>query len=297
MQGSRGAEKNAARLTRTREERAYLVRRIVSRTLAYTPLIIASLAALGPFFYVLSLSLRPGASLVTYPPDWIPIPPYFGNFRRLLLEYPFVRWFLNTLFVATVVTGVKLVIDSMAGYAFAKMEFPGKDILFMLVIMTLMIPVTATLLPSYLIVKRLGLTETYWGIMAPGLAAPIGIFLMRQFIESLPKDLENAARLDGCSEFYIYWRIVMPLIKPALAVLAIWTFHSQWIMFLWPLVVTTKPSLMLLTTGLAALKGQWTVSWPLIGAGSLLTILPLVLVFVFLQRHFIAASLAGALKQ
>ena len=269
----------------------------VGHFLAYLVLGIACVAALFPFLYIISLSLKQSTALVTYPPQWIPNPPFWGNYSLLLLEKPFLRWGFNSLYVAGSVTIVKLFFDSLAGYTFAKMDFPLKEPLFILILMTLMIPFAATLIPTFLIVRNLHLQNSYWGLILPGLASPIGIFMMRQFIESLPNDLENAARLDGCSEFYIYWRIILPLVRPALAVLGIFIFMTQWQAFVWPLVITNTEDMRVLTVGLASLKGQWVTDWGLVAAGSVLIMLPVTLVFIFFQRYFIAASLAGALKE
>ena len=198
----------------------------------YAILVLAALIALVPFFYVISTSLKDTYSLFKYPPEWIPSQPTLENFRSLLEENPFGRWMLNSLIVASVVTAIKVVIDSMAGYAFAKMSFPGKEALFLVVLMTLMVPFAATLIPLFIIVRNLGLTNTYPGLILPALASPIGIFMMRQFIETLPNDLENAARLDGCSEFQIFRRVILPLIKPGLVVLGVFTFMNQWTSYL-----------------------------------------------------------------
>lgn len=280
-----------------REAHKHRRRRQTSMALAYLIVGVACVAAIFPFFYIISLSFKQSTSLVTYPPQWIPIPPYYGNYTLLLFEKPFLRWGFNTFVVAGSVTIIKLFFDSLAGYAFAKMEFPLKEPLFILILATLMIPFAATLIPTFLIVRNLNLQNSYLGLILPALASPIGIFMMRQFIESLPNDLENAARLDGCSEFYIYWRIILPLIRPALAVLGIFTFMTQWQSFVWPLVITNTEEMRVLTVGLASLKGQWVTDWGLVAAGSVLIMLPITLVFIFFQRYFIAASLAGALKE
>lgn len=265
--------------------------------LTYLILGLACVVALFPFLYIISLSFKQSTALVTYPPQWIPNPPYYGNYWLLLVEKPFLRWAFNTFFVAGSITLVKLFFDSLSGYAFAKLDFPFKETLFIIILATLMIPFAATLIPTFLIVRNLHLQNSYWGLILPGLASPIGIFMMRQFIESLPNDLENAARLDGCGEFYIYRRIILPLIRPALAVLGIFTFMTQWQAFVWPLVITNTEEMRVLTVGLASLKGQWVTDWGLVAAGSVLIMLPVTLVFIFFQRYFIAASLAGALKE
>jgi len=279
------------------EARRYRFQHSVGTAASYLILGIACVVAILPFLYILSLSFKHSTAMVTYPPQWIPNPPYYGNYITLLFQKSFVRWGLNTFIVAGTVTLIKLFLDSLSGYAFAKMEFPFKEQMFVFLLSTLMIPFAATLIPSYLIVRGLGMHNTYWGLILPGLASPIGIFMMRQFIETLPDDLENAARLDGCSEFQIYRQIILPIIKPALAVLGIFTFMIQWQSFVWPLVIVTKDEMRVLTTGLASLKGQWVTDWGVIAAGSVMMMLPITLVFIFFQRYFIQASIAGALKE
>jgi multiple sugar transport system permease protein len=273
-----------------RADNAYLV-------MTYAVLIFACLIALVPFLYVISTSLKETRALFSYPPHWIPENPTTINYRNLINEHPFLRWTFNSFFVASVVTVIKVVFDSMAGYAFAKMRFAGRDALFLLVLLTLMIPFSATLIPLYIIVRELHMTNSYWGLILPPLASPIGIFMMRQFIESLPSDLENAARLDGCSEFQIYRKVILPLIKPGLVVLGVFTFMNQWTSYLWPLVINTRQEMMTLTVGIQSLRSLFTVDWGILSAGAVLSMLPLVLVFIFLQRFFIAGSIAGALKE
>jgi ABC-type glycerol-3-phosphate transport system permease component len=287
----------SVRLEIEQAERRSRRRRALRLVLSYALLLLACAVAIFPFFYILSLSFKQSTALVTYPPQWIPNPPYYGNYTTLLFEKPFLRWGLNTLIVAGSVTLIKLLIDTMAGYAFAKLEFPFKEQLFLFILATMMIPFAATLIPTFLIVRELKLQNSYLGLILPALASPIGIFMMRQFIESLPTDLENAARMDGCSEFAIYWRIILPLIQPALVVLGIFTFMTQWTAFVWPLVITNTDEMRVLTVGLASLKGQWVTDWGLVAAGSVLIMLPITILFIFFQRYFIAASLAGAIKE
>jgi multiple sugar transport system permease protein len=263
----------------------------------YGVLIVAGVIAIVPFLYVISTSLKDTAALFSYPPEWIPSEPTVTNFRTLLDDFPYLRWLLNSLIVASVVTIIKVMIDSMAGYAFAKMSFPGRDALFLIVLMTLMVPFAATLIPLFIIVRNLNLTNTYPGLILPALASPIGIFMMRQFIESLPTDLENAARLDGCSEFQIFRRVILPLMKPGLVVLGVFTFMTQWTSYLWPLVISTREDMLTLTVGVQSLRSLFTVNWGVLSAGAVLSMLPLILVFLFLQRYFIAGSIAGALKE
>ena len=263
----------------------------------YAILIVAAFISLIPFLYVISTSFKDSVSLFQYPPQWIPREPTLDNFRTLLQDNPFIRWMINSFIVAASVTVIKVIIDSMAGYAFAKMQFPGKEPLFVVVLMTLMVPFAATLIPLFIIVRDLQLTNTYAGLILPALASPIGIFMMRQFIESLPNDLENAARLDGCSEFQIFRRVILPLVRPGLVVLGVFTFMTQWTSYLWPLVIGTKKEMYTLTVGVQSLRSLFTVDWGVLSAGAVLSMLPLVIVFLFLQRYFIAGSIAGALKE
>jgi len=263
----------------------------------YGVLIVAGAIAIVPFLYVVSTSLKDTAALFSYPPEWIPSEPTLTNFQTLLDDFPYLRWMLNSLIVASAVTIIKVMIDSMAGYAFAKMSFPGRDALFLVVLMTLMVPFAATLIPLFIIVRNLNLTNSYPGLILPALASPIGIFMMRQFIESLPSDLENAARLDGCSEFQIFRRVILPLMKPGLVVLGVFTFMTQWTSYLWPLVISTREDMLTLTVGVQSLRSLFTVNWGVLSAGAVLSMLPLILVFLFLQRYFIAGSIAGALKE
>ena len=267
------------------------------RTISYIVVILAMLIAILPFFYIVSTSLKESKFLFEYPPKWIPNPLYWGNYIRLLTKVPFPRWMFNTLFVSLTVTALKLFFDSMAGYAFAKMQFPGKDILFVFVIATLMIPFATILIPLYFLVRDMGIINTYWALILPPLANPIGIFLMRSFIESLPNDLENAARLDGSSEFGIYRRIILPLVKPALVVLGVLTFNLQYTSFLWPLVAISGTEMHVMTTGIATQRGITVIDYGIFSAGAVMAMVPIVLFFLVLQKQWIAGSLAGALKQ
>lgn len=272
-------------------------RATVERVLTHTVLIAAAVICAAPFFYVIAASLKDQGSLFHYPPVWVQIPPYFGNYERLLFDSGFPRWMLNTLFVASVVTGLKLFLDSMAGYALAKLEFTGKRVVFLLMIMLLMVPFAALLIPLWSIAHNLRITNTYLALILPPLANPLGVFLMRQFILGLPKDLENAARLEGVSEFGIYWRIVLPLVKPGLVVLAVIIFTDQFMSFVWPLVATTNDNLLVLTVGVASLRAKGGVNFGLWSASAILSLVPIAIFFFALQRQFLARSIAGALKQ
>lgn len=267
------------------------------KAISYLLVILASVATVGPFLYILSTSFKDTRSLFGAGAAWIPEELFWGNYTRLLTDTLFLRWTLNTLIVALAVTFLKLLFDSMAAYAFASIDFAGKEPLFVVFLAGLMVPVAAILIPLFFMVRGMGLLNTYWALILPPLANPIGILLMRSFMESLPRDLVNAARLDGASEFSIYTRIVLPLVKAPLVVLAVLTFLIQYTSFVWPLVVIRDSSMNVLTTGIAAQRGVSTIDWGAISAGGVMAMIPITLFFLALQRYFTAGSLVGALKE
>lgn len=259
-------------------------------------LALVSFILVAPFYYVVLASLKDSTEIFQYPPKLIPFPPYLGNYERLLSDTGFLRWMFNTLFVATTVTVCKIFLDSMAGYALAKLNITGGRFIFILLLL-LMVPFGALIIPLWSLIYTLGLLNTYWALILPALANPLGVFLMRQFILGLPKDLENAARLDGVSEFGIYWRIILPLIKPGLVVLAVIIFTDQFMSFVWPLIATSSDDVELVTVGVAALRSHGGVDYGLWSASAVMSLIPIGVVFFVLQRQFLARSLAGALKQ
>ena len=260
-------------------------------------LIVVTFILVAPFYYVVLASLKNGTEIFTYPPRLLPIPPYFGNYEKLLFDTGFPRWMFNTLLVAGSVTAIKVVIDSMAGYALAKLDLTGKRVIFLSMLILLMVPLGALIVPLWAFVSALGLTNTYLALILPPLANPLGVFLMRQFILGLPKDLENAGRLDGLSEFAIYRKIILPLIKPGLVVLAVIIFTDQFMSFIWPLIATTSDNLQVLTVGVAALRAHGGVNYGLWSAAAVMSLVPIAIFFFALQRQFLARSVAGALKQ
>ncbi len=294
-----GAEAHADYAGAARRNRGFRAGKSVA---SYLVLVLFALIAVGPFVYLLSPSLRQSYELFTYPPQWIPHTVYWGNFGRVLHETSYYRWGLNTFIFATAVTLITLVLDTLAGYAFARLRFAGRTALFALVISTLMIPTAAIIAPLYIMISRLPAwthagVNTYLGLILPMVCSPLGVFMMRQFISTLPEGLVEAARLDGASEFQIFRRIVLPLIKPAIVVLGIFTFMMQWVNFLWPLVITTTDSMKTLTVGVASLQGQFVTDWGVISAAAVMTMAPVIVVFLIFQRWFVQASMAGALKQ
>jgi len=231
------------------------VKRLNDRTrmiIAYVVLTLFVVIAIGPAFYLISPAFRDSVSLFTYPPEWIPSEPTLENYRFLFSSTSYVRWAINTLVFAGATTLLTLVTNTMAGYAFARLRFPGRNLLFFVILATLMVPVAAVLAPTYLTVTTIGDwpiignwidTDTYLGLILPSAVSPLGVFMMRQFIQTLPDGLYEAARLDGAGEWRIFTKIVLPLIKPALVVLGIFVFMLTWASYLWPLVAATDNEL------------------------------------------------------
>lgn len=278
-----------ARIRRRRRRLAEFLRHLV--------LGIVTFILVAPFYYVVLASLKDSNAIFSYPPKFIPWPPYWENYRHVVTETNFLRWMFNTLFVATTVTVLKVFLDSMAGYALAKIDFTGRRGIFLLMIILLMVPGGALIVPLWSIVFELGLINTYFALILPPLASPLGAILMRQFILGLPNELEHAARLDGLNDFQIYWRIILPLIKPGLVVLAVIIFTDQFISFVWPLIATTSDDLIVLTVGVASLRTHGAVDYGLWSASAVMSLVPIAVLFFILQRQFLARSLAGALKQ
>ena len=260
-------------------------------------LIAVTFLLVAPFYYVILASFKNSTEIFTYPPKLLPIPPFIGNYQKLLGDTGFLRWMFNTLLVAGSVTAIKVFLDSMAGYALAKLDLTGKRVIFTLMLILLMVPLGALIVPLWALVSAMGLTNTYLALILPPLANPLGVFLMRQFILGLPKDLENAGRLDGLSEFGIYRRIILPLIKPGLVVLAVIIFTDQFMSFIWPLISTSSDDLQVLTVGVAALRSHGGADYGLWSAAAVMSLVPIAVFFFVLQRQFLARSLAGALKQ
>lgn len=264
---------------------------------AYAILTLFAVVTVGPLAYIISPTFREGFDLFAYGARWVPETLYTGNITFLFENTQYLRWALNTLIVATATTVISLFITSLAAYAFATMAFPGRRTLFVAILATMMVPWAALIAPLFIIVKTLGMLNTYEGLILPMVVTPLGIFMLKQFIETLPAGLYDAARLDGASEWAIYRRIVIPLVRPALVVLGILVFMFQWSNFLWPLVVTTESNMRTLTVGMASLRGPGVqVEWGIIAAGAVMTMLPAVIVFLLFQRWFMRASLAGAIK-
>lgn len=269
----------------------------VGRVLMWVTLIVSTVISLWPMYWLFVTAVTPTQESIKVPPDLIPIHASLSNFERLFAQAKdYWRWAGNSLMVALSVTLFHVVFDTMAGYSFAKKRFPGRNILFWMVLATLMVPDHVTLVPLYLVTLNLKLIDSIWAVILPGTASVFGIFLMRQYIQTLPSELEDAARIDGCSEFGVFWRVIRPLTTPAIGALAIFTFVRNWNNFFWPLIVLHKSQNFTLPVGVASLQGEFSTDYGIIFAGAALAALPMIVFFLLFQRYFLEGVRMGALK-
>jgi multiple sugar transport system permease protein len=269
-----------------------------TRVIALGVLLVGAAFMAAPFALMLGTSLMTYAQTVAYPPEFWPSPVSFENFKKALTETPLLRYLGNSLVVAGITVVGQVVTGSMAGFAFARLHFKGRNALFFAVLATMMVPVYINLVPLYAMMASIGWVDTYQALILPGLTGAFGIFLFRQWFLNLPSELEDAARIDGCSPWDMYWRIAMPTAWPAIATLAIFEFLASWNTFLWPLVVTNSDALRTLPVGLAAFKSSMreATDWGLLMAATTVAVVPALLVFLAGQRHFVRGMLEGAVK-
>ncbi|MFF4795113.1 carbohydrate ABC transporter permease [Streptomyces sp. NPDC001276] len=268
--------------------------------LLYTIASLGLLLMAAPFLWMALSAFKTKKDLTASPPVWIPSTWTLSNFSELFDQLDMARYFMNSLIVAVLVTVCNLLFCSMLGYALAKLDFTGRSKVFAIVLAALMVPGNLMILPLYVLMNGLGLIDTYAGLVLPFAASAFGVFLMRQFMQSVPDELLEAARIDGAGEWYIFWRIVLPLVKPALATLTIFVFLGSWNNFIWPLIATNDPGKYTLPVALATFANDpnRTVSGGngMLMAGSLLVVLPVLVVFTVLQRHFTQGIATAGLK-
>ena len=251
-------------------------------------LILGSVIMLLPFVWMLSTSLKRPPEVFAYPPIWIPSQIAWSNYARTISAMPFGRFYLNSLIVTISVTALQIIISSLAAFAFARLQFRGRNALFLLYLATLMIPFQVTMIPNFILLTRfLRWYDTYQALILPPAFSAFSTFLLRQYFLGIPRDLDEAARMDGASSLRIWWQVIMPLSGPAIAALAIFVSLNTWNEFLWPLVITNSLDMRTLPVGLAAFQGQYKVDWNLLMAGSVIAMVPVLLVYIIGQRWFI----------
>ena len=281
-------------LTSTPELAANSHRIRPGRIIAWVLLLIGGLLMVSPLLYMFSTSLKSSAQV--YDMRLIPASPTLANYFAVLADGRFLRWFVNSFSVATATTISNVFFDSLVGYTLAKFKFRGRNLVFLGILSTLMIPTEMLVIPWYLMASKLGWLDSYWGIMFPGMMTAFGTFLMKQFFEGVPDDFLEAARIDGLNEFTIWWKVAMPLVTPAIAALAIFTFLGNWTAFFWPLIVTTSADLYTLPVGLSSFAVQESIAWEKIMTGAALATLPTLVVFLVLQRFIVRGVMLAGLK-
>jgi putative chitobiose transport system permease protein len=256
-----------------------------------------ALVMLFPLLWLISTSLKsPTENIFQFPPQIVPQEPTFQNFITVWQTNPFGQYLFNSTLVAVLTVGLNLLFCSLAAYPLARLDFRGRDMVFAAVVSTIMIPFQIVMIPLYILTVQLGLRNTYLGVILPSIASAFGIFLLRQAFQGVPKELEEAARMDGCSELGLWWHVMLPAIRPALVTLAIFVFIGSWSDFLWPLIVLDRPEYYTLPLGVATLAGALSLDWRLVAAGSVISITPVLLVFLFLQRYIVPTDAGSGVK-
>ncbi len=272
-------------------------RTIIFRALCYIVIVAGAISFLFPFMWMVSTSLKTDQDVFTWPPRLVPQPIRLQNYVDAWNSAPYARFFFNSAFIALVVTLANLFFSSLAGYAFAKYRFPGKHWIFIALLCTMMIPFQVTMIPVFVILSKLHWVDTYWGLIIPFTAGAFGIFLMRQFLSTIPDDLIDAARIDGCSEFRTFLTIVLPLSKPALSALGIFVFMASWNGFIWPFIIVKSTEMKTLPLAVADLaEGLYVMSWPLMMAGACFVVLPAIVVFLLFQKNFVEGITLTGIK-
>jgi len=252
---------------------------------------------LFPLLWLTTTALKsPTENIFQSPPQLLPIQPTLHNFVQVWQTNPFGQYLFNSTLVAVLTVSLNLLFCALAAYPLARLEFRGRELIFAAVISTIMIPFQIVMIPLYILTVQLGMRNTYLGIIFPAIASAFGIFLLRQAFAGVPKEMEEAARIDGCSELGLWWHIMLPAIRPALVTLAIFVFIGSWSDFLWPLIVLDQPELYTLPLGVANLAGTFSLDWRLIAAGSIISIAPVLLFFLFLQRYIVPTEVGSGVK-
>jgi multiple sugar transport system permease protein len=272
------------------------MKRPLATAALHAALVLGAVLTLLPLLWMVSASLMPAGEANQFPPRLLPSRVTFEHYGALFTRLNLARYLFNSAFLSLTVTAVALLFNSMAGYAFAKFRFRGRDPLFRVLLGALVIPAQVAMLPLFLLLRELGAINTYWGVIIPGMASIFGIFLIRQYALAIPDELLDAARMDGASEWRIYRSVVLPLCRPILVTLAIFTFMGVWNDFMWPLIVLTDDGMYTLPVALANLMGERVQDTELMMAGSVLTVLPVLILFLAMQRSYIEGLMAGSVK-
>ena len=260
---------------------------VLRRVLLYIVLILIAVIMVVPFLWMLSTSLKTQYDAVKIPPVWIPDPPQWENYVKLFTEQPMFQFMLNTIKIVFFVVLGQLFFSSLAAYSFARISFKGRNVMFFFYIATLMVPGQVTMIPTYLMFAKAGLTDNHLALILPAFFSAFGVFLLRQFFMSLPRELEEAAEIDGCNPFMTYWRIMLPLVVPAMLTLGVFTLMNTWNDYMGPLIYLSSPEKYTMTLGIAYFKGVYTTQWNLVMAGSIVSVVPILIAYLCAQKYFI----------
>jgi multiple sugar transport system permease protein len=250
-----------------------------------------------PFVWMILTSIKTVVEIMKVPPKLLPEDPQWSNYKEIFSEIPFMKYYYNTIVVVIMRTGSQLFLCSLGGFAFAKLKFKGRDAIFFICLCILMVPTQMILIPNYIIMQKLQCLNTITSVALPGMFSAFGIFLMRQAFLSLPDEIIEAGRVDGCNYFQIYYKLLLPLVKPAMSALGIFTLIYSWKDFLWPLIVTSTDQVRVLSVGIALLQGQYSSEFHLIMAANVLATVPVLIIFIFLQKYFVEGIAFSGLKQ
>ena len=268
----------------------------IPSVIAYSCLVGWGIISLLPLYWTYTTAFKYPSMVIEMPPELYPNPPVLVNFIGLFMKAKIFRWTLNSAIVAGSVTASNLFLGTLAGYSLAKKKFHGRMFIFWLIVSMMMVPYQITIVPLYIIINRLNWTSTYWALIVPSLSFPFSIFLMKQYLQTLPSELIDAARIDGCSEFGIFLKIIIPLAKSGMAVLSIFIFMGTWNDFLWPLIVTNKEIMFTLQVGLSSIQTVFYRDYGLLMAGAAYSTIPMFIVFFLAQKYFVKGITIGALK-
>ncbi|MDP4097273.1 carbohydrate ABC transporter permease [Paenibacillus sp. P96] len=263
---------------------------------AHAVLLAGAITMILPFLWSVSTSLKNISEVFVFPPTLFGESIQWENYLRISDRFPFMTYLLNSVKITVIAVVAQLITSSMAGYVFARLKFKYRELLFGLYLATMMIPAQVTLIPNFIIMRSYNLVDTHWALILPALVSAFGTFLLRQFFLTIPASLEDAAKIDGCTPFGVYWRIFIPLSKPAMATLGVFVFMGMWNDFLSPLVYINSQDMMTLPLGLAAMQGMYSTDWPVLMAGTVITIIPLIVVFLLAQDFFIKGITLSGLK-
>lgn len=269
---------------------------VLRRVLLYIVLILIAVIMVVPFLWMLSTSLKTQYDAVKIPPVWIPDPPQWENYVKLFTEQPMFQFMLNTIKIVFFVVLGQLFFSSLAAYSFARISFKGRSVVFFFYIATLMVPGQVTMIPTYLMFAKAGLTDNHLALILPAFFSAFGVFLLRQFFMSLPRELEEAAEIDGCNPFMTYWRIMLPLVVPAMLTLGVFTLMNTWNDYMGPLIYLSSPEKYTMTLGIAYFKGVYTTQWNLVMAGSIVSVVPILIAYLCAQKYFIEGIAFSGVK-